>query len=57
MLCAIMCVVNKTIDLNRNEFLHLFLLSDSSTKVGDVCGVQDEGISHGRPDSRQKEVP
>lgn len=32
-------------------------VTDSSTKVGDVCGVQDEGVSHGRPDSRQKEVP
>ncbi|XP_057192275.1 xin actin-binding repeat-containing protein 2 [Triplophysa rosa] len=32
-------------------------VTDSSTKVGDVCSVQDEGVSHGRPDSRQKEVP
>ncbi|XP_050975142.1 xin actin-binding repeat-containing protein 2 isoform X1 [Labeo rohita] len=32
-------------------------VTDSSTKVGDVCGVQEEGLPHGRPDSRQKEVP
>ncbi|XP_059356597.1 xin actin-binding repeat-containing protein 2-like [Carassius carassius] len=32
-------------------------VTDSSTKVGDVCSVQEEGLSHGRPDSRQKEVP
>ncbi|XP_073710874.1 uncharacterized protein xirp2b isoform X2 [Misgurnus anguillicaudatus] len=32
-------------------------VTDSSTKVGDVCGVQEEGLSHGRPDSRQKEIP
>ncbi|KAK2904696.1 hypothetical protein Q8A67_006495 [Cirrhinus molitorella] len=32
-------------------------VTDSSTKVGDVCGVQEEGLPDGRPDSRQKEVP
>ncbi|XP_043104958.1 xin actin-binding repeat-containing protein 2 [Puntigrus tetrazona] len=32
-------------------------VTDSSTKVGDVCSVQEEGLPHGRPDSRQKEVP
>lgn len=35
----------------------VFLFSDSSPKVRDVCSVQDEGVSYGRPDSRQKEVP
>ncbi|XP_048050604.1 xin actin-binding repeat-containing protein 2 [Megalobrama amblycephala] len=32
-------------------------VTDSSTKVRDVCSVQEEGLPHGRPDSRQKEVP
>ncbi|XP_073701240.1 uncharacterized protein xirp2b [Garra rufa] len=32
-------------------------VTDSSTKVRDVCVVQDEGLPHGRADSRQKEVP
>ncbi|XP_073769324.1 xin actin-binding repeat-containing protein 2 isoform X2 [Danio rerio] len=32
-------------------------VTDSSTKIRDVCGVQEEGLPDGRPDSRQKEVP
>ncbi|KAL6484633.1 hypothetical protein MHYP_G00066780 [Metynnis hypsauchen] len=34
-----------------------YSVSDSSSKVGDVHSVSEESVPHGRPDSRQKEVP
>ncbi|XP_051565537.1 xin actin-binding repeat-containing protein 2-like [Myxocyprinus asiaticus] len=47
---------HKTWTESENVFKSLSV-TDSSTKVRDVCSVQEEGVPDGRPDSRQKEVP